>query len=72
MLKSMWTVCNYWHYGINQTTHKKGGFLKGKVNGTKDKRAHADEINLNLGKNECHRPSDLDSRLIVVIRQKGR
>ena len=38
-----------------------------KVNSTKDRKVHVDE-----NKNVHHRRSDLDSRLIIVVRQKGR
>ena len=43
--------------------HKQADLMETKVDHTKDRK-------LALGKNGCHRPSDLSSRSIVVVTQR--
>ena len=47
--------------------HKKAVLLNAKVKSTEDRKVHVDE-----NKNAHHRPSDLDSGSIIVVRQKGK
>ena len=46
-------------------------FTGDKFNVMKDRKVCVDDNKFDLGKNGCHMPNGLGSRLIVVVRKKG-